>query len=183
MLNQFNLRFVKVLPVLLLLLNSSIASFRSQPSISASGSVRSLIDENEDGKCADFDKSGLRDVPISASAVVYIDGLWNLSSAPRSSTLASAETRNALFDVANDYSDSSEGTRIPEKSSSIKYQFQACIPGDLISDLERVGLIKNPLFENEFKNRKAEQLWNDMDWLYTKSFAVDKSKRLLSAHS
>eukprot|EP00045_Choanoeca_perplexa_P014475 m.170359 g.170359 ORF g.170359 m.170359 type:complete len:852 (-) comp16688_c0_seq1:1727-4282(-) len=49
-------------------------------------------------------------------------------------------------------------------------QTTAEVPGDLITDLERVGLIPDPLFEDNFKNHT---LWTSHAWTYTTTFAND----------
>lgn len=49
---------------------------------------------------------------------------------------------------------------------------QAVVPGDILSDLEKAGLIGNPLYELNFKN---STLWMNYTWMYSVTFAVEES--------
>ena len=45
------------------------------------------------------------------------------------------------------------------------------MPGDLISDLQRAGLVGDPLFEDNFLN--GSRTWHLPHWDYTKKFQLD----------
>lgn len=47
----------------------------------------------------------------------------------------------------------------------------ATVPGDLITDLEKAGVIGDPLFEMNFLN--GSSTWNLPKWNYTKAFTLD----------
>jgi len=55
-------------------------------------------------------------------------------------------------------------------SRSLQLRMHASVPGDLISDLQKAGLVRDPWFENNFLNGS---LWNAPDWVYSTSFVVD----------
>ena len=62
-----------------------------------------------------------------------------------------------------------DGTWIAS-SSSLRLRLTGSVPGDLISDLHKGGVIPDPWWENNFLNGS---LWNAPDWVYSKTFAVD----------
>ena len=68
------------------------------------------------------DRLSLRDKPVAAAAVHYLDGTWTASTEGDVEAGVPATTINAT------------------------------VPGDIISDLFAAGLIGNPLFENNFKH-------------------------------
>ncbi len=48
--------------------------------------------------------------------------------------------------------------------------YPANVPGDLITDLERAGLLGDPLFSQNW--RTQAHLWNSTTWTYTKTFST-----------
>jgi hypothetical protein len=50
-------------------------------------------------------------------------------------------------------------------------QVPATVPGDLITDLEKAGVIGDPLFEMNFLN--GSSTWNLPQWNYTKTFTLE----------
>ncbi len=65
-----------------------------------------------------------------------------------------------------------DGTDWQASTPANEIQMAATVPGDLISDLFRAGLIADPLFDNNFLN---STLWDDRIWTYQKSFTVEDS--------
>ena len=55
-------------------------------------------------------------------------------------------------------------------SSGAGVTYPASVPGDLISDLERAGLLRDPLFGQNW--RLEARLWNSTAWNYTRAFAL-----------
>jgi hypothetical protein len=47
------------------------------------------------------------------------------------------------------------------------------VPGDLLTDLQKAGLIGDPLYELNFKNAS---IWNDYTWTYTTSFSITEEQ-------
>jgi beta-mannosidase len=77
--------------------------------------------------------AGMRDAPIAADALQYLDGLaWRVSD-------------NSTINVP------------------------ATVPGDLITDLERAGVIPDPLYERNFKSL----VWDQTDFTFSLSFDAD----------
>lgn len=53
----------------------------------------------------------------------------------------------------------------------------ATVPGDLVTDLQRVGKVQDPLSSNHHKDPSQVQFWNGESYTYSKNFSVDASIR------
>ena len=82
----------------------------------------------------------LRDLPIVGDKTFHLDGAWEASS------------------PSPDGEGEGGALRIP-----------ATVPGDIVSDLNRAGLVGNPLFELNWLN---SSLWAERAWSYRKSFQL-----------
>ena len=80
--------------------------------------------------------AGLRDQPIAAPALHYLDG--------------------------SDW-----------RATSGELSVAATVPGDLITDLQRAGVITDPLWERTFLS--GANTWGRRSWSYTKLFNVELS--------
>ena len=98
------------------------------------------------------DREGLRDAPIGADEIAYLDsdeGEVSWSAAPADASLAAAIGGGGSI--------------------------AATVPGDLLSDLHAASLIPNPLFGLNFKNHS---LWAP-DWTYSATFTGTGEETLL----
>ena len=68
--------------------------------------------------------------------------------------------------VASAYDPAARGPFAPA------YKIDAKVPGDLVSDLQRAGLIRDPLYELNFLN---SSLWHDYTWVYSTTFLLQQS--------
>ena len=94
--------------------------------------------------------ASLRDDPIHGDALEYLDGNdWVLSSHPAHTGRAAVRSRS------------------PPPPAPVS--MSASVPGDIISDLHRAGLIDDPYYERNWLN---SSLWASQDWTYTKTFTV-----------
>lgn len=84
---------------------------------------------------------GLRDHPIAASEIKYLDGSTWTAAAP-----------------------------------SAKLRINATVPGDLITDLQVAGLVKDPLRELNWLKPNSN-LWSQHSWTYRRTFSSDDIAR------
>ena len=92
---------------------------------------------------------GLRADPIVGTSTQYLDGSdWMATSSPQD-----------------------QAVKDPAVQDQAVISVPATVPGDLITDLERAGIIGDPLFEQNFLN--GSSTWNLPQWRYTKSFKLD----------
>ena len=61
----------------------------------------------------------------------------------------------------------------PRPSPCAGRSISASVPGDLLSDLQRAGLIGDPLYELNFKNATQQALWI-ADWEYSITFLLQR---------
>ena len=57
---------------------------------------------------------------------------------------------------------------LPSRSLALR----ASVPGDLISDLERAGLVPDPLVDVNWRDNASVALWNASGWEYSRTFVV-----------
>ena len=91
---------------------------------------------------------GLRDAPIaSSSPPTYLDGQWTASSgAPLTGARAAAK---------------------------INISVPAWVPGDLLTDLYKAGVIRDPWLDITWLDNSS--LWTEHEWTYTTHFSVESS--------
>ena len=66
---------------------------------------------------------------------------------------------------------------IPADLHQVVVNIPATVPGDLVTDLQRAGMVKDPLSSNNHKDPSQVQFWNGESYTYTKNFTVDASIR------
>jgi beta-mannosidase len=106
------------------------------------------------------DRLLLRDEPIAAAAVHYLDGTWTASTEGDVEAGTAADTINATV----------PGDIISDLFAAVRLSvcLSLSIAPALTWALTLQGRIGNPLFENNFKNHS---LWTQ-DWSYTSDFAL-----------
>ena len=128
--------------------------------------------------------AGLRDLPVASSGAagpIYLDGTaWTVSTEPPPGHAAAPDSVNQIGSEAFAGSSPAGGAvRIPDSGANITVA--ATVPGDLITDLARAGVIPDPWLDTTWIRNSS--LWSGRPWYYRRTFTIDGVAGVLSGAS